>query len=106
SVGASLVVMLVFIIASSADQGVNWAVFAINLRIWAIIIGIIGCLVVAPVGVIVRLRRRESLVLSPTASPWHVAANSLRSPCCRGPTSNGSSLNGVARWRHAFCPTC
>jgi len=66
SVGAFLVVVLAIIIASSAEQGVHWAMFAINLRIWAIVIGIIGCLVVAPVGVIVRLRRRESIVLSPS----------------------------------------
>lgn len=66
SVGAFIVVAFAFIIASNADQGVNFRMLAINLRIWAFFFGIIGCLVVAPVGVIVRLRRRESLVLSPS----------------------------------------
>lgn len=80
-VGAFLVVALAFIIASSADRGVSWVMFAINLRIWAIIIGIIGCLVVAPTGVIVRLRRRESIVLSSSgialARRGELAPNSL-----------------------------
>lgn len=79
--GAFLVVALAFIIASSADQGVNWVMIAINQRIWAIIIGVIGCLVVAPVGVIIRLRRRESIVFSPSgiavARRGELAPNSL-----------------------------
>lgn len=66
SVGAFLVVALALIIASSADRGVDWVMLAVNLRIWAMIIGIVGCLIVAPVGVIVSLRRRESIVLSPS----------------------------------------
>ena len=32
---------------------------------WALVIGIVGCLVVAPIGLFARMRRRESLVLSP-----------------------------------------
>ncbi|WP_434594900.1 hypothetical protein [Brevibacterium sp. 1718] len=64
--GIGLLAFLVYIVtATLGDGGSPWVIVA-NLRMWAIVAGIVGCLVVAPIGVFVRMSRRESLVVSPT----------------------------------------
>ena len=64
--GIGLLAFFVYIVtAALGDGGSPWVIVA-NLRMWAIVAGIIGCLVVAPIGVFVRLRGHESLVVSPT----------------------------------------
>lgn len=66
TLGVGLLAFFVYIVAATlGDGGSPWVIVA-NLRMWAIVAGIIGCLVVAPIGVFVRLRRHESLVVSPT----------------------------------------
>lgn len=62
--GAVLVGLAFLIVTSSLDQNVSWMLFAFNPRMWAIAIGLIGCLVVAPIVVAVRLRRADALVVS------------------------------------------
>ena len=65
-IGIFLLAMLTLILSSSAEQGTDWALIAFNFRVWACVLGIIGCFVFAPISAILRLRRRESIVLSPT----------------------------------------
>lgn len=63
-IGAFLAGLLVIIVNRSLEENVSWMLFAFNLRIWALVIGILGCLVLAPVAVAFRLRRSEALLLS------------------------------------------
>ncbi|WP_209325253.1 hypothetical protein [Brevibacterium renqingii] len=63
--GVGLLAVLVLLIDSTLSQGGSWIGLAVNLRVWALVAGIIGCLILAPIGVLVRLRRRVSLVISP-----------------------------------------
>lgn len=84
-VGLGLLAAFVWIVAATISDGRSWWLIIANLRMWAFVVGIIGCLIVAPIGVVMRLRRRESLVLSPagvalarhgailpgTLLPWH-----------------------------------
>ncbi|UVI37491.1 hypothetical protein [Brevibacterium spongiae] len=65
-VGLGLLAAFVWIVTATISDGRSWWLIIVNLRMWAFVIGIIGCLIVAPIGVVMRLRRRESLVLSPT----------------------------------------
>ncbi|AZL05526.1 hypothetical protein [Brevibacterium aurantiacum] len=62
--GAVLVGLAFLIVTSSLDQNVSWMLFAFNPRMWAFAIGIVGCLVVAPIAVGYRLRRADALVVS------------------------------------------
>ncbi|RCS90701.1 hypothetical protein [Brevibacterium aurantiacum] len=62
--GAVLVGLAFLIVTSSLDQNVSWVLFAFNPRMWAFAIGIVGCLVVAPIAVGYRLRRADALVVS------------------------------------------
>lgn len=64
-VGIGLLVFFLFIVTATIEDGRSPWVIILNLRMWAFVVGIVGCLVVAPIGVIIRMRRRESLVLSP-----------------------------------------
>lgn len=64
-IGIGLLVFFVFIVTATIQDGRSPWVIVANLRMWAIVAGIIGCLVVAPIGVFVRMSRRESLNLSP-----------------------------------------
>ncbi|WP_166971122.1 hypothetical protein [Brevibacterium atlanticum] len=84
-IGFGLLVAFIWITAGTISEGRSWWLIIANLRMWAFVVGIIGCLVVAPIGVVLRLRRREALVLSPagvalarhgrvlpgTLLPWH-----------------------------------
>lgn len=84
-IGIGLLAFFVFIVTATLQDGRTWWLIVANLRIWALVVGIVGCLVVAPIAVVVRMRRRESLVLSPagvalarhgevlpgTLLPWH-----------------------------------
>lgn len=65
-IGALLVGVAYLIVERSLETNAEWALLAVNPRIWAIAIGIIGCLMVFPIGVAVRLRRADALVLSNT----------------------------------------
>ncbi|WP_346036119.1 hypothetical protein [Brevibacterium picturae] len=64
--GAVLVGLAVLIVSSSLERNVSWMLFAFNPRMWAITVGTIGCLVVAPIAVAFRLRRADALVVSST----------------------------------------
>lgn len=84
-IGFGLLAAFVWIVTATISDGRSWWLIIANLRMWAVVVGIIGCLVVAPIGVFVRLHRRESLVLFPegvslarngrilpeTFLPWH-----------------------------------
>ncbi len=63
-IGAVLVGLSVLIVSGSVERNVSWVLFAFNPRMWAFAIGIVGCLVVAPIVVAVRLRRADALVVS------------------------------------------
>lgn len=63
-IGAVLVGLSVLIVSGSVERNVSWVLFAFNPRMWAIAIGIVGCLVVAPIAVGYRLRRADALVVS------------------------------------------
>lgn len=65
-IGALLVGLAFLIVESSLKANVSWVLFAVNLRLWALAIAIIGCLVLVPIGVTIRLRRADALVLSNT----------------------------------------
>lgn len=85
TLGTGLLVVFVWIVVGTISEGRSWWLIIANLRMWAFVVGIIGCLVVAPIGVMLRLHRREALVLSPagvalarhgrvlpgTLLPWH-----------------------------------
>jgi hypothetical protein len=64
-IGAGLLVFLAFIVISTLSDGRGWGVIVFNLRMWALAIGIIGCLIVAPIGAAIRMNRQEALVVSP-----------------------------------------
>ncbi|WP_210605190.1 hypothetical protein [Brevibacterium oceani] len=84
-IGVGLLIAFVWIVAATISEGRSWWLVIANLRMWVFVVGIIGCLVVAPIGVVLRLRRREALVVSPagvalarrgrvvpgTLLPWH-----------------------------------
>ncbi len=63
-IGAVLVGLSVLIVSGSVERNVSWVLFAFNPRMWALAIGIVGCLVVAPIAVGYRLRRADALVVS------------------------------------------
>ncbi len=63
-IGAVLVGLSVLIVSGSVERNVSWVLFAFNPRMWAFAIGIIGCLVVAPIAIGYRLRRADALVVS------------------------------------------
>ena len=64
-IGAVLVGLSVLIVSGSVERNVSWVLFAFNPRMWAFAIGIVGCLVVAPiVSCRYRLRRADALVVS------------------------------------------
>ncbi len=62
--GAVLVGLAFLIVSGSVERNVSWVLFAFNPRMWAFAIGIVGCLVVAPIAVGYRLRRADALVVS------------------------------------------
>ncbi|TSD58657.1 hypothetical protein [Aeromicrobium piscarium] len=64
TIGASLALLLVVIIDSSSEPQSGRQAIAANLRVWAVGIAAVGCLTLAPVGAVLRLRRSELLVLS------------------------------------------
>lgn len=63
-IGGVLVGLSVLIVSGSVERNVSWVLFAFNPRMWAFAIGIVGCLVVAPIAVGYRLRRADALVVS------------------------------------------
>lgn len=65
-IGIGLLAFFIYVVTATIEEGRSPWLIIINLRMWALVIGIVGCLVVAPIGVFVRLRRHESLVVSPT----------------------------------------
>lgn len=64
TLGVLLALLLALVIHSSIEQHADWLLIATSLRVWAIVVAILVCLVLAPVGVALRLRRSETLVLS------------------------------------------
>ncbi|HJF76604.1 MAG TPA: hypothetical protein K8V63_07610 [Brevibacterium linens] len=64
-IGIGLLAIFIYVVTATIKDGRSPWLIIINLRMWALVIGIVGCLVVAPIGLFVRMRRRESLVLSP-----------------------------------------
>lgn len=63
--GTGLLVLFAYIVISTLSDGRGWGVIVFNLRMWALAIGIIGCLIIAPIGAAIRMNRREALVVSP-----------------------------------------
>jgi hypothetical protein len=99
-VGFGLFAAFVWIVTATIIDGRSWWVIIANLRMWAFVAGIVGCLIVAPIGVVIRLCRREALVISPagvtlarngqllpaTFLPWHdVEAVVFERAVSRGP---------------------
>lgn len=64
-IGIGLLAFFIYVVTATIEDGRSPWLIIINLRMWALVIGIVGCLVVAPIGRFVRMRRREALVLSP-----------------------------------------
>ncbi|WP_039210464.1 hypothetical protein [Brevibacterium linens] len=64
-IGIGLLAFFIYVVTATIEDGRSPWLIIINPRMWALVIGIVGCLVVAPIGLFVRMRRRESLVLSP-----------------------------------------
>ncbi|SDS86004.1 hypothetical protein SAMN04489752_2701 [Brevibacterium siliguriense] len=64
-IGIGLLAFFILVVHATIEDGRSPWLIIINLRMWALAVGTIGCLVVAPIGLFVRMRRRESLVLSP-----------------------------------------
>ena len=64
-IGIGLLAFFIYVVTATIEDGRSPWLIIINLRMWALVIGIVGCLVVAPIGLFARMRRRESLVLSP-----------------------------------------
>lgn len=64
-IGIGLLAFFIYVVTATIEDGRSPWLIIINLRMWALVVGIVGCLVVAPIGLFVRMRRRESLVLSP-----------------------------------------
>ena len=79
------------IVTSSVDQNVSWMLFAFNPRMWAIAIGLIGCLVVAPIvscGIASAGQMRSWCPMPVSWSPTE--GRFCRRRSCRGMRSNGS----------------
>ncbi|MER7077091.1 hypothetical protein SAMN02982929_03749 [Saccharopolyspora kobensis] len=64
AVGLLLLGVLVLIVISTLQQGGSWVLLALNLRVWALVAGITGCLVLGPWVLLRRPRRAVGLVLS------------------------------------------
>lgn len=64
TLGVLLAVLLALVVRGSIEQHGDWLLIATSLRVWAIAAVMIACLVLAPVGTVLRLRRSEALVLS------------------------------------------
>ncbi len=106
-IGIGLLAFFIYVVTATIEDGRSPWLIIINLRMWALVIGIVGCLVVAPIGLFVRMRRRESLVLSPvgvalarrdqvlpgTLLPWQdIEAIVFEKAARRGPRAAGYSL--------------
>lgn len=96
-IGIGLLAFFILVVHATIEDGRSPWLIIINLRMWALAVGTIGCLVVAPIGLFVRMRRRESLVLSPSASRRPGAIRCCPTRCCRGRISKRS----CSRRRHA-----
>lgn len=71
-VGAGLSVLAGWIVYGTLrEPDASPALFLINLRVWAIVIGAAACLLVAPWVVARRWRRREVLVMTPSGLAEH-----------------------------------
>ena len=101
-IGIGLLAFFIYAVTATIEDGRSPWLIIINLRMWALVIGIVGCLVVAPIGLFARMRRRESLVLSPvgvalarrdqvlpgTLLPWqYIEAIVCETAARRGPTA-------------------
>lgn len=64
-IGIGLLAFFIYVVTATIEDGRSPWLIIINPRMWALVVGIVGCLVVAPIGLFARMRRRESLVLSP-----------------------------------------
>ncbi|MDA3646128.1 hypothetical protein LZ318_29770 [Saccharopolyspora indica] len=64
AVGVLLLGVLIMIVISTSHQGGSWVLLTLNLRVWALLAGIIGCLVLGPWALLRRPRRAVGLVLS------------------------------------------
>ena len=64
TLGVLLALLLGLVVHGSIEQQTDWRLIATSLRVWAIVIAMLACLVLVPVGVVLRLRRSEALVLS------------------------------------------
>lgn len=62
--GLFLVWLLMLMVGGGIEQGTHWALVVFNLRTVAVMVGIVGCLVIVPVGLAARLLRDDSLLLS------------------------------------------
>lgn len=113
-IGIALLAFFVLIVTAAIEDGRSPWLIIINLRMWALVVGIVGCLVVAPIGLFVRMRRRESLVLSPagvasarrdqvlpgTLLPWQdIQAIVLEKAVRRGPKAAAYILTEEATRR-------
>lgn len=63
-IGLPLLALLIWMIAASLEQTNGLAMALLNARVWALIVAVAGLLVLAPIGVAIRLSRRERLELT------------------------------------------
>lgn len=62
--GLFLAWLFILMVGGGIEQGTNWALVVFNPRTVAVMVGIVGCLVIVPVGLAARLLRDDSLLLS------------------------------------------
>lgn len=62
--GLVLLALLVLILTRSIEEGTDWRLIVFNLRLWALLIAVVACLVGMPWAMVRRLRQSETLLLS------------------------------------------
>lgn len=62
--GLFLLGLFILMVRGGIDEGTSWALYVFNLRVWAIVAAILGCLVLAPIAVVIGRVRSPALVLT------------------------------------------
>ena len=62
-IGAALLSGLILIVIVTIEQGGDWRLLLLYVRLWGWALGIVACLVVAPWWFIRRMRRADSLII-------------------------------------------
>ncbi|MCD1284500.1 MULTISPECIES: hypothetical protein [unclassified Brevibacterium] len=62
--GLFLLGIFFLMVRGGIEEGTSWALYVFNLRVWAFVVGILGCLVLAPIAVAIGRVRSPALVLT------------------------------------------